>query len=328
MRKPRLAKALTLVSGSMIVIAAVGLGIWQAEHNVKTTPPPMPTVVFVLPQGTTPASGLTVWDSTATPMVYVPAGCFLMGSGGDTRKNHYSGGTAFQMCFSAGYWIDKTDVTNSAFQRFINAGGYEQQGTWWTDAGWDWLHLIDVQRPYNYDGFTEPQQPRVGIMWYEADAYCRWRGARLPTEPEWEYAARGPEVPIYPWGNAFDPSKVVYAANSGDKPAPVGSKPTGASWVGALDMVGNVFQWTSTVYDDNDPAKLKNYMTSFYKYPYPATNDGRERSNVNYTWVIIRGGSFDIDDPDYFNTAFRFPASPYNERYRQIGVGFRCVRSA
>jgi formylglycine-generating enzyme required for sulfatase activity len=327
MRKPRLTKVLTLVSGSLVVIVAVGLGIWQARHNVNTTPPPIPTVVLVLPQGTVPSLGLSVVDSTATPMVYVPAGCFYMGSG-NTRA--LSGETAFQMCFSAGYWIDKTDVTNIAFQKFIDGGGYERQSTWWTDAGWAWLHETDIQRPHNYDGFTEPQQPRVGIMWYEADAYCRWRGARLPTEPEWEYAARGPDVPIYPWGNIFEPSKAVYAANSGGKPATVGSKPTGASWVGALDMVGNVFQWTSTIYEEDDLATPKSLGTSYYyySYPYPATNDGRERPNVNNTRIVIRGGSWDVSDPDDLNTAFRWDAAPYDEYYRQIGVGFRCVRSS
>ena len=181
----------------------------------------------------------------------VPAGCFMMGSGDSPQNYEYKGYTAqyggdpFLMCFSKGYWIDKTVVTNSAYQKFIDAGGYNEKGTWWSDPGWTWLKQPDRQRPYDYYGFTDSQQPRVGEMWYEAGAYCRWRGARLPTEPEWEYAARGPNNWIYPWGNAFDPSKVVFGAdeyNPNAHNAPVGSKPDGASWVGALDMVGNVYQ--------------------------------------------------------------------------------------
>jgi len=250
-----------------------------------------------------------------------------MGSGG-SHSDPFFGGTPFKMCFSEGYWIDKTDVTNVAYQKFIDAGGYEQQGTWWSDTGWSWLHSISVDRPHNYDGFTDPQQPRVGEMWYEAYAYCRWRGARLPTEPEWEYAARGPNVPAYPWGNTFDPSKAVYDGNSGGKSAPVGSKPDGASWVGALDMSGNVFQWTSTIYEEDDPTNPKSAGIPYYNYPYPATNDGRERPNVNYTRVIIRGSSWDTSDPRNLSTFVRSVAVPYDEYYKQISVGFRCVRTA
>jgi formylglycine-generating enzyme required for sulfatase activity len=251
-------------------------------------------------------------------MVYVPAGCFVMGKD-DASDDTYTGGAPFRMCFSESYWIDKTVVSNAAYQRFMDAGGYEQQGTWWRDAGRSWLHSMNVQRPHDYAGFTDPQQPRVGVMWYEADAYCRWRNARLPTEPEWEYAARGPDSLIYPWGNVFDPSKVVYAANSASRPAPVGSKPEGASWVGALDMSGNVLQWTSTAYEECDPLKK---TTKTYRYPYPAGNDGRESATVDNQTMMVRGNSWDESNPHHLRTAFRSVSIPDQEYYRQISIVF------
>src|SRR5262249_39535266 len=109
--------------------------------------------------------------------------------------------------------------------------------------------------------FIAPTQPRAGITWYEADAYARWRGGRLPTESEWEYAARGPDDNIYPWGNTFDPTKLNYC----DQPCPyvwadkqhsdghlhsasVDSYPEGVSWVDAYNMAGNAWEWCADWY--------------------------------------------------------------------------------
>ncbi len=219
MSKQQLIQMTALISGLIAIVIAVNLSIWQPAHGINMTPTSIPAIVPIASLDTTPSLGLSISDSTGTSMVYVPAGCFMMGSD-DPYDDVYSGGVPFKMCFSNGYWIDKTDVTNATYQKFIDAGGYGQQGTWWSDAGWFWLHSMNTQHPYNYDGFTDAQQPRVGVMWYEAYAYCRWRGARLPTEPEWEYAARGPNSLIYPWGNTFDSSRVVYADNSNSKIRP------------------------------------------------------------------------------------------------------------
>jgi formylglycine-generating enzyme required for sulfatase activity len=268
-------RVIVAMLGLVVLFAIVGLGLGQVMSRLySSVQVSIPTVLLVIPPNTVPTLGLTILDSTGTPMVYVPPGCFMMGS--NAPYSNASAGAAFRMCFATDYWIDKTDVTNAAYQKFIDGGGYTEQGSWWSDAGWSWLHSMDTQRPYNYDGFTDPQQPRVGIMWYQADAYCRWRGARLPTEPEWEYAARGPNSLTYPWGNTFDPSKVVYAANSGNYPVPVGSRPAGASWVGALDMSGNVFQWTSTAASEADPVKE---VQKYYRYPYPGKRNRGLPSN-------------------------------------------------
>jgi len=179
---------------------------------------------------------------------------------------------------------------------------------------------IDV--PHNYPGFTTAQQPRVGITWYEAYAYCQWRGARLPTEAEWEYAARGPNSPIYPWGDTFDGSKVVYAGNSGNMTAAVGSKPSGASWVGALDMSGNVWQWTSSARTEYDSSLLTNKVKS-YGYPYDP-NDGRENPNDTNASRVPRGGSWNLDSYR-LRAAVRGDSGPF---YVDVIVEVRCASSA
>ena len=213
-----------------IIVLFVLFGFWTTDSEYLTPPP----TDLNLPSGSTPTLGTVVTDGSGTLMDYVPPGCFMMGKDAAIDRNGHRV-TPFKMCLTKGYWIDQTDVTNAAYQKFIDAGGYNQPGTWWNDVGWAWLSKdsgfwarvwsFNGPHPYDYEGFTAPQQPRVGIMWYEASAYCRWRGARLPTEPEWEYAARGPNSLDYPWGNTFDPAKVVYNGSDTDVPAPVGSKP-------------------------------------------------------------------------------------------------------
>jgi formylglycine-generating enzyme required for sulfatase activity len=143
-----------------------------------------------------------------------------------------------EVCLSQGYWIDQYEVTNADYQKFIAAGGYDQE-QYWSPAAWRWrktMRKIPVECPDQ-----QPDYPRVCITWYEADAYSRWRGGRLPTEAEWEYAARGPESLIYPWGNSFDPARANVLDSSGL--VAVGSYPTGVSWVGAHDMSGNAMEW-------------------------------------------------------------------------------------
>ena len=119
--------------------------------------------------------------------------------------------------------------------------------------------------------------PVVEVSWYGAKAYAEWAGGRLPTEAEWEYAARGPDSFIYPWGNEFDCTRVNIGGDcdSYERTAPVGSFPGGASWVGALDMAGNAWEWVSTLYED---------------YPYDAA-DGREDLDADGR-CVLRGGSW------------------------------------
>lgn len=211
-------------------------------------------------------------------MVLVPVGCFNMGSDdGDENER-----PMHKQCIEQAFYIDRYEVTNEQFAHF---GGIAETPNYWND----------------------PKRPREQVTWTEATAFCLLRGARLPTEAEWEYAARGPDSLIYPWGNTFVADNVVYAGNIEFETANVGSKPGGASWVGALDMSGNVWEWVSSRY---------------LPYPYVAT-DGREDSTIDNT-RLVRGGSW--ADSDTGVAASR--------RYSLLdtdlsgNIGFRCARNS
>lgn len=214
-------------------------------------------------------------------VVLVPPGCFLMGSNSGYSNEH----PVHEICFEEPFWIDKYEVTN---------GQYFSIG------------CTDYSR--------ESNQPRNCVTWFNARDYCEQRGARLPTEAEWEYAARGPDSLIYPWGNDYIAEYVIGA----DDPtygsiltAPVGSRPNGASWVGALDMSGNLFEWVSTVYEIEE-----------FPYPYRA-KDGRENLNRTDLDRVLRGGSI-IDGVAELRSANRFGGTPQTMNGLD---GFRCARS-
>jgi len=149
---------------------------------------------------------------------------------------------AHEVTLTKGYWIDKDEVTNAAFADFVDAGGYTNQALW-SAEGWSWLGgKKAASLPLHCQGDVA-EHPRMCLTWFEAEAYAAWRGGRLPTEAEWEYAARGPKSTAYPWGDTFDREK-ANVLNS-IAPKPVGSYPTGASWVGATDMSGNAMEWVA-----------------------------------------------------------------------------------
>jgi formylglycine-generating enzyme required for sulfatase activity len=240
-------------------------------------------------------------------MVLVPAGCFEMGStdeqvddairqceklrgAGNCERNWYQGEQPVAtQCFEEPFWIDVYEVTNLQ---------YGSSGEWPGD-----------------------ELPREQVNWADAARHCRRRGARLPTEAEWEYAARGPDGLAFPWGDAFKRALV----NSCDAScawnligtrvddgyadtAPVGSFAGGASWVGAMDMSGNVWEWTSSFY---------------MEYPYSAT-DGREvgGSTDGSGRRVLRGGSWFHSGLDLLRSAARYAVSP---DFTDYTVGFRCV---
>jgi formylglycine-generating enzyme required for sulfatase activity len=228
-------------------------------------------------------SSNSVWSPVAhtfeddVTMVLVPAGCFMMGSNdGDVDEQ-----PGHEQCFDEPFWIDQTEVTNAAY----GSVGCEE----WS---------------------PELQQPRNCVNWFEARDYCARRGARLPTEAEWEYAARGPDNLLYPWGNSWNEDNAVWSGSQGSQTAYVGSRPSGASWVGALDMSGNVWEWTSTLFE---------------AYPY-AAEDGREDDTGDGTNVlrVLRGGSF-YDTAYLLRAPDRLRINPVGELN---GLGVRCARSS
>jgi iron(II)-dependent oxidoreductase len=217
-------------------------------------------------------------------MALVPPGCLMMGSsdGADDEK------PVNRQCFDKPFWIDRTEVTQAQFRRFNGKAGRESK-------------------------WTGDNRPRDSVTWFEARDFCAQRGARLPTEAEWEYAARGPDGLEYPWGNSWDSNNAVYSGNSGGQTADAGSRPGGVSWVGALDMSGNVWQW----------------MSSSYKaYPYDP-KDGRESSELarNDQGRVLRGGSWLSTNTDHLRAAHRIRLNP-SYAYDVVDVGFRCARSS
>lgn len=226
------------------------------------------------------------------------------------------------------FLIDTTPVTNRAYTEFVDIGGYDDP-RWWSSDGWKWRQEAALTRPqfWNRDqgswtrkrfGSEEDlplDEPVQHVCWYEADAYARWAGKRLPTEAEWEKAASWNPASQrkfrYPWGNT-DPT--AGHANLGVRrfgPVPVGTYPAGASPWGCRQMVGDVWEWTAS---DFRP------YPGFKPFPY------REYSDVFYgpDYKVLRGGSW-ATQPTAMRTTFRnwdFPTR------RQIFAGFRCARSA
>jgi formylglycine-generating enzyme required for sulfatase activity len=221
---------------------------------------------------------VTLVETTTDPlsvqvpeMVLVPAGAFLMGStdadtlaDGDEKPQH--------TVTLPEYWIGKTEVTNAQFRPFVESDGYTNQA-YWTEEGWEWRRIIGIRQPEYWDDprFNRDVQPVVGVSWYEAVAYVRWLSAQtghafhLPSEAEWEKAARGPDGVIYPWGDTWNANRL----NSGKpfpsyKLLPVGQYPAGASPYGAMDMAGNVREWCATKWGKDYPYRVEDEWTEAY----------------------------------------------------------------
>lgn len=251
----RLSKIVTCVGLASLLLAGCSTAQARPTATLLSTAIPISTATPTpIPVTSTPGPGVMRVDGHGIEQVWVPAGSFLMGTDEATaaalialdppywvRNELADEQPQHEVFITSGYWIDKYEVTNAAFQAFVDDGGYQQQ-EYWSEDGWTWLQgrlQRNTTLPRRCGGASD--LPRVCVTWYEAEAYARWRGGRLPTEAEWEYAARGPESLIYPWGNEFDSSR----ANVVDSTAltPVGSYPNGVSWVGAHDMAGNAMEW-------------------------------------------------------------------------------------
>lgn len=258
--------------------------------------------------------------------VLVPGGPFTMGTSTEPwaldneRPAHHR--------LVPPFFIDTTPVTNAEFQRFITDGGYEEQ-RWWAPAGWDMVRGNGLSAPLfwrreggqwlrRHFGTVEPvpaDEPVLHVSWYEADAYARWAGRRLPTEEEWEKAARHDPASDrsmrYPWGDA-DPTPE--RANLGQRhlrPAPAGSYPAGESPLGVRQLIGDVWEWTSS---------------DFLPYPGFAAFPYREYSDVFFggDYKVLRGGAFSVDE-----VACRGTFRNWDHRVRrQIFSGFRTARDA
>lgn len=266
-----------------------------------------------------PSAGESRIDEKGVEQVWVPAGVFLMGTHQEDVKALKgqddvptwvkaalpSESPAHEVTLSSGYWIDKYEVTNAAFQAFVDDGGYTQQ-EYWSEEGWAWLSNKSVDElPHNCIEESQPDHPRVCVTWFEAQAYARWRGGDLPTEAQWEYAARGPEALIYPWGNEFDENKANIIDSTGL--TPVGNYPDGVSWVQAHDMAGNAMEWVQDWLD------RKYYAQETHVDPTGPEIGSRK---------VEKGGWWG-SNPYVARTAYRHYEDPPS--YQGHHVGFRVV---
>lgn len=154
----------------------------------------------------------------------------------------------------AAFAVEVHEVTNAQYRQFIEAGGYTTQ-TLWAEDGWAWLQARDRKQPSYWDNeqFNAPEQPTVGVTWFEADAYCRWAGKALPNERQWERACQGDDGRKFPWGDhPMPPAQTAATEEAGtpySAPAVVGRMPQTQSPYGVHDMAGNVLEWTQTARD-------------------------------------------------------------------------------
>jgi iron(II)-dependent oxidoreductase len=258
--------------------------------------------------------------------VLVPGGPFTMGTSTEpwALDNERPAHTAHVDAFM----IDTTPVTNAAYARFIAAGGYDDP-RWWSEDGWAYRQHAGLTAPRFWlrdgDGWLRtrfgvveqlpPDEPVVHVCFHEAAAYAAWAGRRLPTETEWEKAARYDPATgrsrRFPWG---DEEPGPEQANLGQRhlsPAPVGAYPAGVSPLGVHQLIGDVWEWTST---------------DFAGYPGFAVFPYKEYSEVFFgpEYKVLRGGSFGTD-PVACRSTFRNWDYPIR---RQIFAGFRCARDA
>ncbi len=317
---------------SLVCSASVSRGEWRMRIHQGAT---------VEERALADIDSLTFYDTTPAGMVWIPAGNVRLGQVGVPYAEPVND------FYVEGFYIDRYVVSNVRYKAFIDAGGYTTDA-YWNPIGWAWRVAKSITLPlfwnnpsYHGGGIAGNEQfPVLGVSWWEADAYCRWAGARLPTEAEWEKAAKGgcethgdpgqcdaSDTPTYPWGEGISGPQVNYY-QSGDPyesygyTTPVGyydgsdhggyQTIDGPSPYGLYDVAGNVWEWCSTEY---------------VGYPYDP-NDGRESPPVSESACcrVIRGSSYYDFWGDGFSLrcAYRGSAPPDLPGYH---FGFRCARS-
>jgi serine/threonine-protein kinase len=268
----------------------------EAEKASLCPPAPAPTSTLTpVPTPTdnpkTPEAGAArMREADGMVMLYVPAGGFHMGS--PPGEPWDQGESPLHTVYLDAFWVYQTEVTNAQYERCVQAGVCQV-----------------MPEMSSYDPQAKPDYP-VEVTWSDAQAYCQWAGSRLPTEAEWEKAARGTDGRRWPWGNARPDCSL---SNSFGKdgscvgaPTSVGSCPAGASPYGALDMAGNVDEWVS----------------DWYGYEYYSVSPGRNpQGPAAGEMHVVRGGNWD-SIPDWVRCAWRGAESEGGFR------GFRCAASA
>jgi len=281
------------VIGVFVLLALIGA--WIAGQSTTTLSPtriaPVTATLALTAGATTPVAPPTNAPMSAAQrrgndnaeMVAVPAGEFVMGN--DGRYGESPQHTVFLDAF----WIDKYEVTNALYKKCVDAGKCSSPSTQY------------FGNP-RYDN-----HPVVYVTWNDAAGYCAWAGKRLPTEAEWEKAARGTDGRIFPWGNTFNKNYLNSAENGRGEVLAVGSFPDGASPYGAMDMAGNVWEWVADWHD------AEYYSTS------PARNP---KGPPVGTTKVIRGGAKDVDQ-NSARVTLRVDPAPDTQSGT---IGFRCAQ--
>ncbi len=286
-----------ILTTSMLLAACGGGGEATAPAAQGTPAPTLPaaTEAAILPTNTpAPTVAAAAGEATATPapsvtnvMADIPAGPFTMGS----DKGKPNAAPPHQVDVPA-FKMDKYDVVNVDFDTFVKATGYQ------TDA-----EKNKASRTWRDEFATgKENHPVVRVTYNDAVAYCKWLGKRLPTEAEWEKAARGPKNYAYPWGDAWDASKANVKASGLRGTSVVGSYPPND--YGLFDMAGNVWQWTDTWYQ-----------------AYPGNSTADQFYGEKYK--VIRGGGW-FEEPDLVVTYERNAADP--NITANDDLGFRCAQ--
>ena len=242
-------------------------------------------------------------------MIEIPAGYFEQGNNAiDALDNE----RPVHQVYLDTYSIDRYPVTCGQYRVFMEAGGYHNP-RWWSEDGWKWLQSQTVEQPLYWS--NDPQwdnHPVCGVSWYEAEAYANFVGKRLPTEAEWEKAASWNPISgrrTYPWGDVMPSDRRCNHNNAVGQTTPVNAYPDGQSAYGCCDLLGNVWEWTASVFDGYE---------GFISYPYAGYSqvyfDGQHR--------VLKGGSW-ATRSWALRSSFR---NWYHPDVRQILAGFRCVR--
>lgn len=250
---------------------------------------------------------LTSCAKTSAPevegMVFIPEGKFMMGSDevdadalgrefGIRAGSFYEDERPMREVTLKAYYIDRYEVTGESYKKFVDGTGYKAPKNW-----------TDGTYPSGKD-----KHPVSHVTWFDADAYCKWTGGRLPTEAEWEKAAHGPDGYAYPWGNEYDESK---ANLRGGKTMEVGSIETDKSGYGVYDMAGNVMEWVDDWY-----------------MPYPGST--AKNKDFGQKTKVLRGASGSTSG--HYNIGIVFARAASRQKYLPTGAdkdgGFRCARDA
>ena len=268
----------------------------QTSYTMTPTIPLTATISDVHEAGETMVSPVDGME-----LLYIPAGEFQMGSTSGNPDEAPVHTVALD-----GYWLDRTEVTNLMFANFLNAVGNKLEG------GVNWLNTLDPHvQIVKMGGGWESQigkenHPSVGQSWYGANAYCEWAGRHLPTEAQWEYAARGTDGRRFPWGNDDLDCDRSRFSGCGNVPVEVGSLPLGLSPFGVFDLAGNVAEWI------ND-----RYAADYYQHSPQINPSGP----INGYYRVIRGG--------YWGSTYIALQTTHRDwagaDEHSAGVGFRCA---